>query len=1124
MSFVAQGFETRSQAIRAAFLFALLFGVTFYNWDKLVALNVQLGPDSPQPSAWIEREKQLFSQTLHANSYDVLIVPFQATGATNVDRVARSLMTRLLAQQIQQRTDLRVPDPSWVMKALGATARTYANDETKKLAQRIGAKIIISGYVERLPGSSSMTLRIFAEQREASNGSTWKAAPPKEWRDITFDDNLPPAQAYKAILDDLVTQLPLENLAAPAQPLQAVIVSELPDKPLTLAQGTTSSAVEKALALQLYASLHEVGDIEGEHLWERSLIALEQAAPDSDYYDLLKARAFFHLHHRPYALKLLGNDSTAEGAAFSGILLGNLALAEANAGKIENKALRLIAKIELEDLRAAYGKIQGYQKRRVAIFKELPQYVTLLSLRLSQGDWFNKEMHEEIARQLDAVHVAAPALPKSNVLTRLWASLKQLYFIRSGGNSAATQMANAVELRRPAHLLKIAQGGAALAAQDQLTEWDYFDLLYAINRAAAVKTASGVIFRQGRFDAGLEIIEGLQQGFRDYPQLTYREAYATLNKARRQDSGQNPRLLAHSSRLARDAYLWEGGETNLSGFAEQLLHEHPYLKYDDEPMRPYRVEVPHSKLVRISTQTSREVLEQQVIDYTRKLAYTQTDFSIFKNLIGNLHELGRDDEATALFAQNEQRFAGADAREAFISAELGKTGNSSAALKFYQDALKNSPDVWGNYYQAGLLLIGSGHHQEAQQLFLSYPPFHDSTANAVASSNYARDAARRLFSAGEPKLSIPLFELALSFGTGSAAEMESAELLAFMQGDFRQALAFSQLRLRRYNDRHAASSSLAYLFLTGHDAEAWKQFNTLFARFPGTALLPPPFIAHRIQGLGGKAIQDWVLGWEAAPGMDQLVEITRTHYAFMALYIDRPTSEEALPIMQALTQRHGDTAYLNLAIGYSAIKAEKYPAAIAALTDLSNNLTNVSVSQKLAANYVLPYLTFAHLKAGQKGIILKVLSDYRNRIGENFDYLISQAFVMASAGDHASALDLLQRAFNQRPGTGDRPFFTLYQLIEAGEFLYQDTHEEAYAKLVLDWARRGALMSHYSWTYAVEAKHTTSPEERKKALGIALYLDSQSEHIQHFSADEKTAAKAWFNANNPFGVARKDTL
>jgi len=111
----------------------------------------------------------------------------------------------------------------------------------------------------------------------------------------------------------------------------------------------------------------------------------------------------------------------------------------------------------------------------------------------------------------------------------------------------------------------------------------------------------------------------------------------------------------------------------------------------------------------------------------------------------------------------------------------------------------------------------------------------------------------------------------------------------------------------------------------------------------------------------------------------------------------------------------------------------------------------------------------------------------------------------------------LRLALAIRPYTEERPILVEYQYAEICEWLFELTKQQAFRKVAIDWAKvNQQIQPWHSWAYAMEAKLTQNPKDRKRALGIALYLDKDSLRIRQFSSKEKAAAEAAFKRNNIF--------
>jgi hypothetical protein len=205
-----------------------------------------------------------------------------------------------------------------------------------------------------------------------------------------------------------------------------------------------------------------------------------------------------------------------------------------------------------------------------------------------------------------------------------------------------------------------------------------------------------------------------------------------------------------------------------------------------------------------------------------------------------------------------------------------------------------------------------------------------------------------------------------------------------------------------------------------------------------------------------------------------------------------------------------------LAIGYNAFRRGDYPAAIENLGALTKVGLDKSENAGYKPAYPLPYLAASLVKAGRGDEALALLTTARDRAGKDFYYLLASAYVDGMRGETQKALDNLWLAQFARLDMADVTFPPLFQHLETCERLYELTGDGRYKAVLLDLARRQRIMWPWSWAYAFEAKYATEPQEREAALGVALFLDPQSEHLAGFNDAQRKRAQHWFAANNPF--------
>jgi hypothetical protein len=219
-------------------------------------------------------------------------------------------------------------------------------------------------------------------------------------------------------------------------------------------------------------------------------------------------------------------------------------------------------------------------------------------------------------------------------------------------------------------------------------------------------------------------------------------------------------------------------------------------------------------------------------------------------------------------------------------------------------------------------------------------------------------------------------------------------------------------------------------------------------------------------------------------------------------------------VVKEFLQKHADPVS-PFADGYVLLKKQKF---FDAYSKLKIRFSDEWIRKNIISSFAMPYLAWSAAKSENLGNIEARLAEYRKELNDDFDYYLSKAFLHGAKKDHTLAIQNLKVARNHMLIVhGKRIFPTWYQLIEACEWLYEDSQYEGYLELLLEYARiHQAIRPLDSWAYAFEAKHTTSPSDRTKALAFTLYLDKQSTRIEHFSGKEKAKAREWFKNNNPF--------
>jgi hypothetical protein len=1084
------------RAARISILLGLLGAALVYA-DRRVGLP---WPEATPPatSAWLEREKTLFRDVLSAHRYDTIVLPVQADDPS-FDRVARSLMTRYLTMRAEERTGVSLPDPTLLARALGVRERRLDPNDAFKLASKLGARKLLAPKVRR----SGATFSVQADLWIRDDGG-WKQAGVGKLEKLAYGERLPPSVAFRESVDSLLDQLGIVATQAPQAVAATPGVEPLHDL-RQLATLPSGSPAERALRLQILAALHERESLDAETLWERSLLALWRVPAQSELERVLEARAYLHLYRRPYALERIGTPGSAVGRALAAALNGNVPDLEHAAAQIEERGQRLIAEIELADLYDFYNLRKRLVERRKQVLEPAWTEPAVLGYRLSAPEWFRADVHERLASEIGKM---VPVDFGWREMAGMW--LRWLYMLDDPLHEHNLALAHAVEGSYAPIWERRRADWAAWKAADRPAEWDYYDLLFATNRQALLKSVYGTLHFQALPARAAAMIERLGPLFAGYPRLMYFEAWALDRLGRDARPGTQKRLFSRSSALALSAYHWEGGESHLATAVEHYIYERPYQKYLDEPPRWHRVQVPSERLQFERLRFGAREIEREIAAARRRLDYSDHNERPLRDLTRWLRRAGRIDEALSVVQANRHRFVGSLTRVELL-AEAAETGRGGAdALAIHRELLELDPDSWEARSRLARAQMEAGDPALAQKTYLAFPGFASTDGqNVVALANHAFEAAYYLYRRGDAEQARPLFVRATQPPTGSSSEMRSRETLAVLQDDLRTALRNAEQQVQRYGDSYAGMRQLLYLSLSGDRGQAEALFPEYANRFGNEAVWMAAFIMHRMQGLEGPALEAWLAKTAAQDTRrDYLTGALRERHAFMLAYTDRAPSDEALAHVRRVAQANNRSPfYPQLAEGYAAWRKRDYALAAQKLRGPHDDLYNISINRRQSLSEWLPQVVFSYARSGQPAEAAKLLAEHLANIGVDSDYLIAHALMDGSAGEHESAAASLRLAFHRLPFTATRSFLAGYTLLEACELLFTETGNDLYRALVEDFARRLQVDLPYSWAAAFEAKYARDLGARRLALAAASTLDPRSERIAHFPEAERAATR-----------------
>lgn len=1063
-----------------------------------------------------ENERALFLDVLATQRAEVLVVPPQAMQAQAPDRTARSLMAQRLARAIRLHTGQTVADPMLVMRALGSKRRSYEPERVERLARQLGAQLIITGDVAMRSAGGPEAL-----QYDLTLALRTPNTEPRtlRYQGVTFSDALPPEEAFRRdVLPQLLQALPTRT-APVVTPVGAPDYT-LPADPYVWTETPAALPIEQALRLQLFAAWYPRADGRAKQMWERSLIAIDDAPEDDGVVRLLRARAAFHLGRRPFAATLMHQPATAAERALQHVINGNLPEAESATTGIAEPMLRLLADIELEDLRGGYNRTHGHEARREQWLKQLPGYAPLLYARLSEPDWFVEGVHSILALALQerGVEPSSWRLQVQELADRVSPYVE---LALSAVFDTRFNLPAAIDDSRYAVWRREAKNWGARGLHAELTPADYFDLIYAINRAAALKTVQSIAFKQALPDAALDAAHEFQRRFALDSDIAYTESTILRQQAHRRGARDalSP-IPPTAQRIARDAYIWEGGETAYTPSLEYLLWRKHYVKYLDEPPATNRYwPQPTENRFAATKPVPAAEIERRVRWNLRKLQYVQTEFKVLEDIEADLHQLGRSAELATLLRDNSERFNGSNRRIDFLARIAQRQADHRQEEDLYRQAIESAPNDWRNYQRLGWLYLEQRRPIDAQQTYLRFPLFKSKDGNLVEIGNNAHTAAWSLYKTGHAELAKPLYEISRNLDTGSGAQMRSAATLEHMNGNYARAAYHIERELHRYGGEENAALLIEYSFLLGRTDAAWKQFATLSLQ----AKTGPPFwaaaVGHRMLGHSDDDIVRFARAWDLPPERGS-AGVLRDAMVFGALFLDRPASAEALRAVKDVNAMHGDRSFVHVATGYHAFLRRDYGAMLREWDTLHRSNVNVSIRAEKSYAYTLPYFALGHAVLGQMQSFQLAIDAYGKHFNGQFDHILAEAINAAFARDHARAEALFWRAFVHRPPNDVRPMPSELSLLELLEIVYEQTNQERYRVLLLDIGKRVQQVWPYSFAYAFEAKHAAAAVDRRRALGFALRLDRRSARIQHFGREEMRAAETWFADHDPFTKQR----
>lgn len=1105
---------------------------------------------TPPRSMWLEAEKKHYLDLLQDGRYDVLVVPFQ-TVKGGIDQIERMLMTYIMASRIRLTTRHKVVPPQLAYRALGRYNQMYAEQDVDQLARKLGVQHIVRGYVEIENGDKNSD-PLLSVQVYAHNDIPVTDKNSVKYYSLTDMQCAPQSLPSKVFSDNLSDLMEWLDLPGRQKTIPKTYVLDttlkVPTSPNRLLSEDAENLIQQAGYLQLLASLvPQHADFQRNHLFIRSMAVLLHIDTNSIQAAFLRARAWHHLNRRPMAMKIILPADDRACKTLLELVNANLPCLEKQIGKVQPPLFKLLLQLDLENLKQEYKPTQT-NPDYTAITERYPEWQYLLERYLRDKDLWQQHSNLYVKAVLDR-DFPIPGFELKKLMQGVAAS---------GGmnENPITQ-----ELFYNEHINKVLDSVKNRFAEyrDAPNAYDYLMLLEGIGEANLARLVIFLNDTQGRPEAALQVLQFIENDFRDHPTFTLLHAKALDQQL---DVLKGTHRIIATQKLYENALnsMWWNPNQNWSSLGAAKLISKYYgnsiVKEMDHFISPERLQ----KNIRQHYPFYLPFkMHFERYKYERYLPWTHTDVEILKEVYESLRN--RDKQAAQqLLARNRRRFMGHPQRVNMMAGFAESAGKLDKFKNIYKKAISDGSLTWEHYYNLGEMYALEGDYQTASDIFLQYPFFSPTAkVNRVRLSNDAYNAGIVLMLKGAVKESRPLFKFSSGLETGSALCLYSSAHMAMFDTNYARAAEFYLKIGRRYNSAVGYGEGLKLLYAIGDTDTADALFSSQAERLRAAQLWTASLIGHRIRNTNTKDLKKWII--EKADVHKRNYEIGHVaRFGLLCLMDRKPDNDmdEFIATVEDTSKyKVADTVVYNpsgfvcgpsdviwkrderlarqkryeevlpyhasFATGYTQLKLKHYDSALRYFSERGlfydyNGTRNIALK---------PYMVYAALKSHNDQLAKKILNgNIRNRIvhRRKFFVLLSDAVYEGVNKNHDKAIELLDMAFAVTPWPMDYPMLPSYVMVEMCELLYEDNKDERYlqraVKMAKAYQQRNPAMA---WAYAVEALYSENESDRLKATGYALYLDPQSERISRISKKEKVRAAKWMKLHNPFLHDNKET-
>ncbi|NTW67179.1 MAG: tetratricopeptide repeat protein, partial [Nitrospirae bacterium] len=571
---------------------------------------------------------------------------------------------------------------------------------------------------------------------------------------------------------------------------------------------------------------------------------------------------------RPAAIAALGSKRSPEEKAFAALLDGNLFDLEKMVKSISEPLPRLLAQIELVDLKWNYKSKVVNRDYLELLAADAPAWKNLIGRRLDSNDHWQAPGNYGVKVMLDQTLPIPDYTAASLVMNR-----------RAMGEMFPD--GDDIDFSVYQHYYKFIEGQGAqflLSEPVQPARQDILDLLASVGEANLFKKLYLRAMVQALPEDAIELIGRYETLYQGHPELhLYRsQALMGLLKTKRGAGAENLKQRA-SKEEATGCMLFQGEPG--THFARWYC-SYSLPSQDDFPRRDFARSAGSLLMSQgaVNSKLAKTFLSDRyaavppgnkdgLLRFAERLSYTCSDFTIVEEYYNELIRFGLGKEADMLVQENQHRFIGHPGRTIFLAGLKKTKRDYNGARELYEQAIAASPDTWGPYERLGSLYIQQGELKKASELYWRYPPFklkigsrEMEDIDTVALSHSSRGAAMSFWRMGAIQYAIPFLRISADLDTGSGSSMSSRRMLSQLDGDYARAAREMLELARRYNDIGDYAYYVALLHLLGYHEEAWSLYSNMHMADNLATTSIASLVGHRMAGKTEKEQRTWILG------------------------------------------------------------------------------------------------------------------------------------------------------------------------------------------------------------------------------------------------------------------------